>query len=290
MFSNYLIHLGIIIMIFSILGMSLNLALGYTGLVNLGHIAFYGIGAYTSAILVMHHVPFLLALVAAAGLSALAGFVLTFITRKLKGDYLALVTLGFTFMAFSVFINWTEVTRGPIGIPGIPRPDIFGFIIRDNISYFFFTLVVLLLIGGFLYLLTRSRYGRLLEAVRDDAMGLEVFGKNIFRLKYQSMMVSAAIAGIAGSLYAHYISYIDPSTFFLNDMVVILTIVIVGGLASIKGSFFAALIIILIPELLRFVSLPPSMIGQARQILYAVALIGILMYRPKGLFGKVDLE
>lgn len=270
--------------------MSLNLALGYTGLVNFGHVAFYGIGAYTSAILVMHGIPFIFSLICAVCISSVFGFILTFVTRRLKGDYLALVTLGFSFVIFSVFMNWTEVTRGPMGIPGIPRPDIFGFIIRDNLSYLFLTLIILALVSGFLYVLTRSRYGRLLEAIRDDSLGLEVFGKNIFRLKYQSMMISAAIAGIAGSLYAHYISYIDPSTFFLHDMVIILTIVIVGGLASLRGSFAASFIIILIPEFLRFFSFPASTIGQLRQILYAIALIGILMYRPKGFFGKIDLE
>lgn len=287
---TYLIHLAIIVIIFVILAVSLNLAIGYTGLINLGHIAFYGVGAYTSAILAMKGYPFLLSFVAAGILAAACGFVLTAITNRLKGDYFALATLGFGFVIYSLMLNWSQLTRGPLGIPGIPRPSFFGLKIATNLEYLIFAFVIMLVTAGFLYFLTRSRYGKLLEAVRDDAIGTQARGKNIFKLKYQSVMISAFFAGIAGSLYGHYISFIDPSTFFLNDIIIIVTIVIVGGLASVRGNMLGAFIIILLPEALRFVSLPPSMIGPMRQILYAVLLILILMYRPRGLFGRVDLE
>jgi len=138
--------------------------------------------------------------------------------------------------------------------------------------------------------LGKSRYGVLLQAVRDDSVGVQSAGKNIFRLKAEAMMISAFFASVAGSLYAHYISFIDPTTFYLHDIIIVLTMVIVGGLVSLRGSVLAAFIIILLPELLRFVSLPPDMIGPMRQIMYALLLILILMYRPRGLFGKVDLE
>lgn len=291
MISTYLIHLAIIVSIFVILAVSLNLALGYTGMINLGHIAFYGIGAYTSAILtVTHKLPFLVAIVAGAVLAGLFGLLLTSITNRLKGDYFALGTLGFAFVMYAIFLNWTKVTRGPLGIPGIKRPEIFGMVIKTNTDYLLFVALVAAVVIGFLYLLTRSRYGKLLEAVRDDQVGVQSLGKNVFRLKSQAMMISACIAGIAGSLYAHYISFIDPSTFYLNDIIIVLTIVIVGGLASTKGNILAALVIILIPEMLRFVSLPPSMIGPVRQMMYALLLIVILMYRPRGFFGRVDLQ
>lgn len=291
MISTYFIHLGVIVGIFAILAMSLNLALGYTGLINLGHIAFYGVGAYTSAVLTTAYgLPFWAGVVIGSILAGLLGLILTLITTRLKGDYFSLGTLGFAFVMYAVFLNWMSVTRGPLGIPGIKRPELFGWMVKTNTEYLFLVVGILALVAGFLFLLTRSRYGKLLEAVRDDALGAQSIGKNIFRLKIQAVVISAMIAGIAGSLYAHYISFIDPSTFYLNDIVIIVTIVIVGGLASMKGSLVAAAIILLLPEMLRFVDMPPSMIGPVRQMLYAVLLIGILMFRPRGLFGRIDLE
>lgn len=291
MFTSYLLHLLIIITIFAILAISLNVALGFTGMINLGHIAFYGIGAYSSAILTTEYEwNFFPAMIIGGVLAAALGWFLTVITNKLKGDYFALGTLGFAFVCYAVFLNWTSLTRGPLGIPGIPRPEFFGFIMRTPLEYLGFAFIIAVLSFIFLHLLCRSRYGKLLEAVRDDRIGAQMLGKNIFRLKYQAMMISAFFAAIAGSLYAHYISFIDPSTFYLNDIVIIITIVIVGGLASLRGSILATIIILLIPEALRFVDLPPALIGPMRQILYALLLILILMYRPKGLLGRVDLE
>jgi len=290
MISAYILHIVIMICIFAILSVSLNVALGYTGLINLGHVAFFGIGGYTSAILVMNDVPFIIAMLLAGVLASIFGLLLALLTNKFKGDYLALGTLGFSFVAYAVFLNWKSVTRGSLGIPGIPKPEVFGLKIASVESYTVFATIVLMISTFILWRLVRSRYGRLLEAVRDDAIGLSVFGKNVFKLKSQAMMISAFFAGIAGSVFAHYISYIDPTTFYLGDIVIMLTIVIVGGLASIRGSILASILIIALPELLRFVDLPSSVIGAARQIMYSAVLILILMFRPRGLFGKVDLE
>lgn len=290
MFSAYLIHILIIVVIYIILAMSLNLALGFTGLMNLGHIAFFGIGAYTSTLLTMAGIPFILSILLGGLLASIFGFILTKITNKLKGDYLAMATLGFSFVVYSVLLNWSSLTHGPIGIPGIPKPSIFGWHIQSNFSYLIFAILIATLIYFILKRITNSPYGKLLGAVRDDAIGAESLGKNVFRLKSQSMMISAFFAAIAGSLLAHYISYIDPSTFYLNDLIVIFTIVIVGGLGSLKGSIVAGILIIALPELLRFVDLPSAIIGTMRQMIYAVILIVILLYKPRGLFGKIDLD
>jgi branched-chain amino acid transport system permease protein len=290
MFSAYLIHLLIIIGIFLILGISLNLTMGYAGLLNLGHIAFFGIGAYTSALLVLAGWPWLIGFLAGGILASLLSFILIFATKKLKGDYLALTTLGFAFVVYSVLLNWTDLTRGPLGIPGIPKPSIFGINFWSNGNYLLLVICIAAISYLILYRLLSSRYGRLLEAVRDNEIGLAVFGKNTFRLKYQSMMLAAFFAGLAGSLYAHYITYIDPSTFYLEDIILVLTIVIVGGLASLRGTLIATFIIILIPEVLRFVALPSSVLGPGRRIIYALILVLILLFKPTGIDGKVDLE
>ena len=289
MIEAYLIHIAIIIGIYIILATSLNLALGHAGLLNMGHIAFFGIGAYTSALLTQAGVPFLLALLAAGVLASIFGFILISATKKLKGDYLALATLGFNFVIYSLMLNWTSLTRGPLGIPGISKPSFLGIMFSSNISYLILTGIICIISVFIIYKVTKSPFGRLLEASRDDAVGLRVLGKDTFKLQTKAMMISAFFAGIAGSLFAHYITYIDPSSFQLTEIILIFTIVIVGGLASLKGSIIATIIIILIPELLRFVALPSSILGPTRQIIYAIILLAILLYRPKGLFGRVDL-
>ena len=290
MFSAYLIHIAILITISVILAVSLNVSLGYTGLINLGHIAFYGVGAYTSAILVLDGHSFVFSFISAGCLAAACGLLLSLITSRLKGDFFALATLGFSFVTYSLMQNWVSLTRGPLGIPGIPRPIIFGWSVADNNHYFLLALFIAASTCFFLWLLTRSRYGKLLQAVRDDSIGVTTLGKNVLRLKCESMMISAFFAGLAGSLFAHYINFIDPSSFFLTDIIIIITVVVVGGLASLKGSVVATVIILALPEALRFVSVPSSAIGAVRQIMYALILLVIILFRPRGLFGKVDLN
>lgn len=290
MIEAYLIHLAIIIGIYIILATSLNLAIGYTGLLNLGHVAFFGIGAYTSVLLTKElAIPFFLAFPIAALFASIFGYFLVAATGRLKGDYLALATLGFNFVIYSLMLNWTSLTRGPLGIPGISKPSFFGLSISSNISYLIFVAISCIISVYIIYRIVKSPFGRLLQATRDDEVGLRVLGKNTFKLKYKSMMISAFFAGIAGSLFAHYISYIDPTSFSLLEIILILTIVIVGGIASLRGSIIATIVIILIPEALRFLALPTSILGPGRQIIYAVLLIAILIYKPRGIFGRIDL-
>jgi len=287
--NAYIVNLAIFICIYSILAASLNLAVGYAGLLNMGHIAFFGIGAYTSALLTQAGVPFIVAFICAGLLAALFGYLLVWSTYRLKGDYFALATLGFSFVISSIMLNWTWLTRGPLGIPGIPKPVIFGLRFSSNEMFLVLAAVVCAITYFVLYRLTSSAYGVSLQALRDDELGLKVLGKNTFKLKWQSMAVSAFFAGLAGSLFAHYITYIDPSSFSLSEIILVFTIVIVGGLVSLRGSFIATAIIILIPEALRFLSLPSSVLGPGRQIIYATILLTILYTRPRGLLGKVDL-
>lgn len=290
MISPYIIHLLILIGIYIILAISLNLALGYSGLLNLGHVALFGIGAYTSALLTLNGFPFLLSLILAGVVASAFGALLVWATKKLHGDYYALATLGFAFVVYSLLLNLTDLTRGPLGIPGIPKPNLFGLVIKSNLSYLIFVAIIAVICIGVIYALVKSRFGKLLEAMRDDELGLRVLGKNTGKLKYKAMMISAFFAGIAGSLFAHYISFIDPGSFHLSEIILIFTIVIVGGIASIKGSIVGTIIILLIPEVLRFFPIPSSILGPMRQMIYAAILLGILLYKPKGIFGRVDLE
>ncbi len=290
MIPPYLTHILILVGIYIILATSLNLALGYTGLLNLGHIAFFGIGAYTSALLVGAGVPFFVAFISAGIVAAIFGYLLVRSTEKLKGDYLALATLAFNFVVVSIMLNWISLTRGPLGIPGISRPSFFGYSVSSNLSYLVFVIIICTIVVLILRKIVSSPFGRLLQATRDDEIGLRVLGKNTFALKWKAMTISAFFAGIAGSLFAHYISYIDPTSFSIMELILLLTIVIGGGVASLKGSVVASVIILLIPEMLRFVNIPSSIAGPVRQILYAVLLLAILLYKPRGIYGRVDLE
>jgi branched-chain amino acid transport system permease protein len=289
MISAYLIHLLILIGIYTILAISLQLSVGFTGLLNLGHIAFYAIGAYTSALLALNGFPFWFCFLSAGILAMFFGFLLSFPTNKLKGDYLALATMGFSFVVYAVLLNWTSLTRGPLGLPGIPKPKIFGISFSDNFSFLILVAIIALLSYFIIKRITISPFGKVLEAIRDNELVVRVLGKNTFKMKSLALMISSFFAGIAGSLYAHYITFIDPSSFTLLQLIPVLSIVIIGGLASLEGTVLATIILVLLPEPLRFIDFPSSIVGPARQILYALLLLLILIYKPKGFYGRASL-
>lgn len=290
MIEAYLIHLLILIGIYLILAISLQLAIGFTGLLNLGHIAFFAIGAYTSALLALNGLPFWFAFLMAGIIPMLFGFLLAWPTNKLKGDYLALATLAFSFVIYAVALNWIGLTRGPLGLPGIPKPSFFGISFSGNLSFLILTAIIALLSYLIIKKITSSPFGKVLEAIRDDELAAKVLGKNTFKVKTYVLGISAFFAGIAGSLYAYYITFIDPSSFTLLQLIPILTIVIIGGLASLKGTLIATILIVLLPEPLRFIGFPSSIIGPMRQIIYALILLIILLYKPKGIDGRVELR
>lgn len=283
---NYFIHLGIYVCLYIILALSLQLSVGFTGMLNLGHIAFFGLGAYTSALIVKVGLPFWMAIIIAGIVPLLFSYILSLPTNKLKGDYLALATLGFTYVIYSFFNNLTSITRGPLGIAGISKPSFFN----TNIMYLILCAVIAIGTYLALYKLTESRFGKVIQAVRDDELAARSLGKNSFKVKSISLGVAAFFAGIAGSLYAHYISYISPSSFTLMQLIPILSIVIIGGLGSLKGTVIAAIILTLLPEPLKFIGFPSSIVGPIREIIFAVILLIIIIKMPKGFWGKIVLK
>lgn len=279
----YLIHLLILIGIYAILSLSLNLAMGFTGLFNIGHVAFFGIGAYTSALLSLRlGAPFWLGLIAAGLVSALFGWLLSWPTLKLKGDYLAIGTLGFAIIIESIERNWTSLTRGPLGLPGIPRPSLFNSLPGYLILVIIFAIITYLIIRQ----ITKAPFGRVLKSIREDEIAALSLGKDTFKFKTIALVVSAFFAGIAGSLYAHYITYIDPSSFSIMEAILIFLMVIIGGMASNKGAIIGAALLILLPEPLRFIGFPSSMLGPLRQMIYSAILILLILKRPQGILGE----
>jgi branched-chain amino acid transport system permease protein len=287
MIEAYLMHLLVLIGIYAILAMSLNLAMGYTGLLNIGHVAFYGIGAYTSALLALSlGLPFWFGLIAAGIVAAIFGILLAIPTLKLRGDYLALATLGFAIIAEAVMRNWVSLTKGPLGLPGIPKPSIFGYSISATGAYLVLVLIFALLTYLFMRHITRTPFGRVLKAIREDELVARSLGKNSTKFKTIALATSAFFAGIAGSLYAHYITFIDPSSFTVMESILIISMIIVGGLSSVEGSIVGAIILLLLPEPLRFLPLPSYAIGALRQIIYALLLILLLILKPGGFLGE----
>ena len=287
---EYLIHIAILISIYGILSLSLNLVVGFTGLLSVTQAAFYGIGAYASAILLTSTgMNFFLALLIGMIISGVASLLIGYVLSKFKDDYFALGSFGFNIIVYSIFLNWQSLTRGPLGIPGIPRPEIFGFTFSSNLSFLILSIIFLGIVYFVSEYITSSSFGRVLKAIREDEDAVSVFGYKTNWYKLAVFVLSAMMASIAGSLFAGYITFVDPSTFNLNESIFLLSIIILGGLANNKGAVLGAVCLILLPEILRFVGFPSDIAAQVRQVTYGVLLIVLMLYRPQGLLGEYKL-
>ena len=333
---EYLIAIATYISIYIIIVLSFNLAVGFTGLVNLGHMVFFGIGAYTSAILTLSGVPWYFAIFAAAVMSSVLGVILAAITVRLKGDYFQIVTLGLVFIAIAVSRNWESLTRGALGLPGIPP------IIKNDFYFMVFVVLISLACIFIFYKIVNSGTGKIFQAIRDDETAASILGKNTYFYKVLCIAISTFFVGFAGSLFVHYIKFVDPTIFDLDYFVIILSMLIAGGLASIGGSILGVIILSFVIESLRFVSgsldsaqliiisitlgfmlvllflitkgihilkrafiiasgilvfassifllgAMPELTGAVRQILFILILMIILIFRPRGILGKVDV-
>jgi len=287
---EYLIHIAVLISIYSILGISLDLVLGFTGLLSVTHAAFYGLGAYATAILLTSFgINFFLAVFLGIIISGVIALGFGIVLSRFRDDFYALASMGFNTIVFSVFLNWQSVTRGPLGIPGIDRPSLFGFEFSEN----FFFLILCVVFAGAVYFISRfitnSSFGRVLLSIRENEEAISVFGYNTVFYKLLIFVISAMMASVAGALYATYVTYIDPSSFSLSESIFILAMIIVGGLSNHRGAILGAVFVILLPEVLRFVGFPTDIAAQMRQLTYGVLLIAFMLYRPKGLVGKYEL-
>lgn len=283
---SYIINLAIFCCIFVTLSVSLNIAMGFTGLFNLGHVAFYAIGAYASALLVMAGVPFILALPLAALFAGLASLLISIPSLRLKGHYFAIATFGFAEIIKAIVKNWTSLTRGPMGLFGIPKPSIFGFVFTTPAQIFVLYAVIAAISVLIIYKLVNSPFGRVLKAIREDEIAAKSLGKETTTYKVQAVFIGALFAGIAGSMYAHYIMFIDPALLHLNNLIMVLSMVVVGGLGSVGGSVLGAILIFMIPEPLRFLQLPSAMVAALRQLIYSLLIILIIMFRPEGIIKE----
>lgn len=284
---EYLLHILILIGIYVILAESLNLIVGYTGLLSIAHAAFYGVGAYVAALMALRvGSPFVINVICAVLISGLLGGLVGIPSLRIREHYFVIATFAFQVITFSILNNWVSFTRGPMGLPGIPQPVIFGWTISSHFEF-------LLLVGAFAVLvfwvcrvIVRSPFGRVLTAIREDEVFALAVGKNVAAYKVAVFVIGSGLAAIAGALYAHYISFIDPTSFTVMESIFILSIVIIGGAGSLWGPVVGAAVLVMLPEILRFIGLPSSVAANLRQILYGGLLVAFMMWRPQGLVGK----
>jgi branched-chain amino acid transport system permease protein len=282
-----IVHLLVIITIYAILAISLNLVVGATGLFNLGHAAFYGIGAYTSALLVKAGVPWPLAALASMALAGFTAFIVGIPTLRLVGDYLAVVTMGLGEITRAVFKNWISLTRGPMGLPGIPHASLPGVVFDSAEKFLVLGVVCLLLVYLVAERLLRSPYGRVLKGIREDEAAVQALGKNTYRFKMWSLIVGSAMSGLAGSLFAHYITFIDPSSFVMWLTFFIFLIIVLGGLGNNLGAVAVTVVFVALREGLRFVGLPGWLNPAAlQQLIFGVLLIVATIFVPRGLIPE----
>jgi branched-chain amino acid transport system permease protein len=283
---DYIFHIGVIAGIYVVLAQSLNLIVGYTGQAALGHVGMACLGAYSSALLSLRlgMSPWI-STVAAGCVGAAAGALVSYPAIRLKGDYLALATFGAAAIVYSLAKNWVSVTRGPMGLPGIPPYTILGEAIVSPGPYLLLVVSVAVISIIAVCRIVRSPFGRVLQAVRDDEIAALALGKNVALYKVAAFAVGSAMAGIAGALYAHYLGFIDPTSFSVMESVTILLMVVFGGMGTIRGPIVGAMVLVVVPELLRFIDVPGSVAGPLRQMLYGFLLVALMMKRPQGILG-----
>ena len=283
---TYLLHLIVLVSLYTTLGHSLNLLVGHAGQFVLCQAAFYATGAYTAALLqTAFDTSFSLAFALAILTSAVSGAVVAAVSYRLKGDFFVLATLAYQVIISSLIYNWTGLTRGPFGIAGIPAPVLFGFRFESVLSFAPLAVAVAALATALAHLLVRSRFGLALHAVRDDEIAAESIGKNVAQLRMAAFVTSAAIAGSAGVLYAGYARYVDPTSFTIVESTFMLAIVAVGGAGTTWGPLMGAVLLLLLPEALRWLALPASAAAELRQLMFGALLIAVCFRRPGGLYS-----
>jgi branched-chain amino acid transport system permease protein len=277
--------------IYLILSYGLNLVVGFGGLLSLCHAIFYGIGAYAGTLLMIKAgLPFLPAIFLGMVITGLFALMVGLPALRFRGDSFVLVTLGFQMIVFTILYNWIDLTRGPYGIPGIPRPVIAGVEVTELYQYFILVSLFLVVIVAILFVICRSPFGLALKALRDDEMAAEGLGKSPVHLFLYAFVISGMVASFAGGLYATYVTYIDPTSFTLDESIFLLAILLVGGTGNMIGPLVGTVFMILLPEALRFLGLPDTVAPNVRQMIYGLTLIALMFLRPQGIAGEFKLR
>ena len=284
---EYLLHIFILIGIYVILSISLNLIAGYSGVLSIAHAAFYGVGAYVAALMALKlQTPFLANVICAIILAGLFGALVGVPSLRIRDDYFVIATFAFQVITFSVLNNWVSFTSGPMGLPGIPQPEIFGLQVTSHWQFLVLVGIFAVLVFLVARRIVESPFGRVMKAIREDEVFALAAGKNVAAYKVLVFVIGAAMASVAGTLYATYITFIDPTSFTVMESIFIISIVIIGGAGNLWGSVLGATVLVMLPEALRFIGLPSSVAANVRQIIYGALLVAFMMWRPQGFLGE----
>ena len=289
LFAEYWLAQLTLVLIYSVAGLGLMLLAGFTGLFSMGHAAFLGVGAYTHTVLTNMGLPFPLALACAAALSATVGVVVGLPALRVKGIYLGIATLSFGFIVEEVLARWESVTGGNAGIR-VLKPNLFGWVLESGEQFYFLCLVITVAATLGILNLLRSPTGRAFVAIRDSEISAQSMGIHLAYYKTLSFAISAALAGIAGALYAHKLQFISPDQFNILQSIDLLLMIVIGGLGSVHGAFLGAIFLISMPQLIALVKdYLPAFIGSApglQGLVYGAVLIAFVLFEPMGLYGR----
>jgi branched-chain amino acid transport system permease protein len=281
--SAYHLHIAIMAGIFGVLALSLNLLLGFTGQLSLGHAAFFGIGAYTSALLTLKREwSFWPALVVAVAVAAAAGWLIGRLALKLRGAYFVLVTISFAGVISLVSVNWIELTNGPLGLPGVPAPEVWGWSLRSKSAYYYLVLAAVALSYLVCARVVRSRIGRAFVALRENEALAESIGVDVTHYLVLAAVVSAGMAGLGGSLYAHYTRFVSPEVFLFTYTVTMVVMVVAGGKGTLAGPLVGAVLFTTLPEALR-----EAASWQWQMLAYGVLLVLLVFFMPRGIVPAI---
>lgn len=298
---NYILHLLIYCEIYIIVALSLNLVVGYCGCLSLAHAGYFTIGGYAYALLSLKlDWGFVPAIIVGAVIAAVLSLLVSLPAWRLRGDFFVLVSLAIQALIFRTLYNWSSadaplgswqnLTNGPFGISGIPKPSLLGFRISSTASFATFATAFALVCGFVLWRLTSSPWGRLLLAMRENEIAARSLGKNTRLAKVQAFAVSAALVSIAGALYASYVLYLDPSSASLNESILMLSMVVVGGLGNFRGPIIGAMVLVTLPEVLRLFALPDAQAANLRLLIYGALLVLMMHFRPQGIAGEYRMQ
>lgn len=281
--SQYFIRVLCLIGVYSILTISLNLIAGYMGQTSMGHAALYCLGGYCSALLGSKlGWPFWVTIIFGILGGALGGLILGLSTMRLSGSYLAVITLAFAEVVEMVVLNWNGVTNGPLGVRNIPRPSIFGWELTTSNGGFYWLMLALVTVAILVSIcVVNSKFGRAVRAIKEDELAAKLMGVHTAAYKVKTIVLSGALAGMAGAYYASMNRYIDANTFSFDVSMTILCIVIFGGLGSIPGMIVGSILLIAFPEVLRS-------LADYRFVVYGLLLIFMMRFRPQGLLGGLS--
>jgi branched-chain amino acid transport system permease protein len=282
-----LLYIGTLVAVWSIVALAANLVIGYTGMMSMGQAAYLGVGAYVAASLnIFFGINFYLALMAALLASAIVGCITLLPLLRIGGFYFALATIGMNFVFFDIFHNLAPRVEGSEGLYGLHLPNLFS----SSTSRFLTTAGIATGCALLCRTVVNSPLGRALKATRDRPDALAALGKDPRRYQMLIWSVAAGFTGLAGGLYAATLFYIDPTLFTLDASILVLVYIGVGGLASVAGSVLGVVLLIAFNESLRFLGLPSQFVGPLQQVMYGVLLIGLMIFRRRGLVGEYDFN